>query len=282
MQLKTGKITIEPFQESRFALDGGAMFGIIPKPLWEQEIPGDEKNRITLAANILLVRGPDFNLLIEQGMGDRWSEKEIAIYNIRRGEGQTAELAKRGLKAEDITHVILTHLHFDHCGAATTIDNHGEIIPAFPNAKYFIQRMQFDEASNPHERNQASYKPDRFMPIVERGQMVFLDGDTEIIDGVKAIVTNGHAMGHQVVELDFDDFKGVFTGDLIPTAHHINLAWIMGYDLFPAETLEMKKKLLPRWSEEKRTLFFPHETRFFGGVAEYIREKGKYRMKITG
>ena len=279
MEIDIGEITIDPFQESRFALDGGAMFGIIPKPLWEQETPGDEKNRITLAANILLVKGSSFNILIEQGMGDRWSEKEISIYNIRKGDGQIAELARRGLKSDEITHVILTHLHFDHCGAATTLNEKGEIALSFPNAKYYVQRAQFEEATNPTERNQTSYKPDRFMSIYKSGQMVFLDGDTEILPGVKTLVTNGHAMGHQVVELDFGDFKGVYTGDLIPTANHINLAWIMGYDLYPVDTLEMKKKLLSRWSAEKRILFFPHETRFFGGASEYNKAKGNYRLK---
>jgi len=279
MKITAGKITIDPFQESRFALDGGAMFGIIPKPLWEKETPGDEKNRITLAANILLVRGESFNILIEQGMGDRWTEKEIAIYNIRKGGSQIAELSKRGLHPDQITHVILTHLHFDHCGAATSLNDQGVIVPTFPNAKYYVQRTQFEEASNPTERNKGSYKTDRFMPIYESGQMVLLDGDVEILPGVRAVVTNGHAMGHQVIELDFDDFKGVYTGDLIPTAHHINLAWIMGYDLYPAETLEMKKKLLPRWSEEKRMLFFPHETRFFGGISEWDAVKGRYKVR---
>jgi glyoxylase-like metal-dependent hydrolase (beta-lactamase superfamily II) len=279
MLITIGNTTIEAFEESKFALDGGAMFGIVPKMLWDREIPGDENNLITLAANIMLIRNTNFNILIEQGLGDKYSEREIEIYKIRRKTNQFDELKKRGLTRYDITHVVLTHLHFDHCGCATIKNGNGEIVPAFPNAKYYVQSLQFAEASSPHERNKGSYKPENFIPVIESGQMIFIDGDTEILPGIKALITNGHALGHQVIEIDIDDFKGVYVGDLIPTAHHVNLAWIMGYDLYPSDTLEMKKKLLPRYTSERRLVFFPHETRLFSGYIQYDEKRDRYKVQ---
>jgi len=281
MKIEKNNITIDVFQDSKFALDGGAMFGIVPKVLWQKDKPGDELNRINLAANIVLIRHPEYTMLIEQGMGDKWNGKQVEIYSIRREKSQLEHLAGYGVNKEDVTHVVLTHLHFDHCGGATINNENGEIVPAFPNAKYFVQKTQFNEAVNPHERNQGSFIPDCFMPLHKANQLELLDGDCEIASGISTVVTGGHAVGHQAIEIDYDDVKAVYIGDLIPTAHHMNLPWIMGYDLFPGETLEMKKKLLPRYIEEKRLIIFPHEDRFFGGFA-YMDEKERYRVRKQG
>lgn len=279
MLYQKDNISIDAFQESKFALDGGAMFGVVPKVLWNKKSPGDDLNRINLAANIALIRHPDYTLLIEQGMGSNWNEKQIEMFNIRQDKSQVEHLADRGVKPEDITHVILTHLHFDHCGGATTKIADGEIVPTFPNAKYYVQQVQYDEAVNPHERNTASYIQDCFIPLMHAGQLELLDGDCEIVDGISAVVTGGHAAGHQIIEIEFDDFLAVYVGDLIPTAYHLNPAWIMGYDLFPTETLAMKKKLLPRYVEEKRLMIFPHEDRFFAGYVIYDEDRKRYRVK---
>jgi glyoxylase-like metal-dependent hydrolase (beta-lactamase superfamily II) len=281
MKIEVGEISIEVFMESKFALDGGAMFGVVPKALWDKKTQSDELNRITLAANIVFIHHPEYKLMIEQGLGDKWNEKQLDIYKIRQKKSQTDFLKERGLKPDDITHVIFTHLHFDHSGGATVKDPTGKIVPLFPNAKYFVQREQFDEATNTHERNSASFLPETFMPIYESGQMKLLDGDCEIVPGIKVVVTGGHAKGHQVVEIDFDDFKAVYIGDLIPTAHHIQLAYIMGYDLYPNDTLAFKKKLLPRYVEEQRLIIFPHEDRFFAGVPQYDEATGRYRITKT-
>jgi glyoxylase-like metal-dependent hydrolase (beta-lactamase superfamily II) len=283
MRIEKNNITIETFQESKFALDGGAMFGVVPKVLWHKKSPGDEMNRINLAANIVLIRHPEYTLLIEQGMGDKWNEKQIEIYNIRQQKSQIEHLSERGVKPEDITHVILTHLHFDHCGGATIKNTDGEIAPTFPNAKYYVQNAQYEEAVNTHERNNASYIPETFIPLMHAGQLELLNGDCEILDGISSVVTGGHTAGHQVIEIDYDDdFKAVFIGDLIPTAHHVNLAWIMGYDLYPNDTLTMKKKLLPKYADEQRLIIFPHEDRFFAGYVTYDEEKKRYRVRKWG
>lgn len=282
MKIEKSNITIEVFQESKFALDGGAMFGVVPKTLWNRKSPGDEMNRINLAANIVLIRHPEYTLLIEQGMGDKWNEKQIEMFNIRQQKSQIEHLAERGVKPEDVSHVILTHLHFDHCGGSTIKNTDGEIAPTFPNAKYFVQKTQYEEAVNPHERNQASYIQDTFIPLMHAGQLELLDGDCEVIDGISSIVTGGHAAGHQVIEIDYDDFKAVFIGDLIPTAYHVNLAWIMGYDLYPNDTLAMKKKLLPRYVDEQRLIIFPHEDRYFAGYVTYDEEKKRYKVRKWG
>jgi len=279
VRITVGDITIDAFEESKFCLDGGAMFGIIPKTFWEQETSSDEKNRITLSANILLIQGENYKVLIEQGLGDKYTSKEIEIYNIRSIKKQFDFLKEQNISPNDITHVILTHLHFDHSGASTYENESHEIVPSFPNARYFIQRSQFEEASNPHERNKGSYKAETFMPVVKSGQMIFLDRGSEIVPGISTLVTHGHAMGHQVIEIDIYDFKAVYIGDLIPTANHVNLPWIMGYDLYPSETLEMKKKLLPRYAAEKRLMFFPHETRFFSGYVLYDEKRDRYRIR---
>jgi glyoxylase-like metal-dependent hydrolase (beta-lactamase superfamily II) len=281
MKIDVGNISIEAFMESKFALDGGAMFGVVPKALWDKKTQSDELNRITLAANIVFIKHPKYNLMIEQGLGDKWNEKQREIYKIRQKKSQTDFLNERGFKPDDITHVIFTHLHFDHSGGATVRNSTGDIVPLFPNAKYFVQREQFDEASNPHERNSASFLPETFMPIYESGQMELLDGNGEILPGIKVVVTGGHARGHQVVEIDFDDFKAVYIGDLIPTAHHMQLAYIMGYDLFPNDTLEFRKKLLPRYVAEQRLIIFPHEDRFFAGVPQYDEAKNRYLISKT-
>lgn len=281
MKIESGDISIEVFMESKFALDGGAMFGVVPKALWNKNTQSDDLNRITLAANIVFIRHPEYNLMIEQGLGGKSNEKHREIYKIRQKESQTDFLKERGLNPNDITHVIFTHLHFDHSGGATERNSAGKIVPLFPNAKYIVQREQFDEATNPHERNSASFLPETFMPIYESGQMEFLDGDGEILPGIRVVVTGGHARGHQVVEIDYDNFKAVYIGDLIPTAHHMQLAYIMGYDLYPNETLEFRKKLLPRYVEEQRFIIFPHEDRFFAGVPQYDEEKNRYTISKT-
>ena len=279
MLYQKNNISIDAFQESKFSLDGGAMFGVVPKVFWDKKKPGDELNRISLAANIVLIRHPDYVALIEQGMGNKWNEKQTGIYNIRQEKSQIEHLADRGVMPEDVTHVILTHLHFDHCGGGVIKNASGELVPAFPNAKYYVQQTQYEEAVNPHERNQASYIQDNYIPLMHAGQLELLNGDCEIVDGISAVVTGGHAAGHQIIEIEYDDVKAVFVGDLIPTAYHINLAWIMGYDLFPNETLAMKKKLLPRYVEEQRLLIFPHEDRFFACYVIYDEDRKRYRAR---
>ncbi|MCA0447094.1 MAG: MBL fold metallo-hydrolase [Bacteroidetes bacterium] len=257
--MKIGNYEVVSVETGRFRLDGGAMFGTIPKVLWENQIPADQSNRIEMALRTLLIRGNGRTILIDTGMGDKWDDKQKGMYHLSN-ETYTLEnsLKAEGLTTDDITDVILTHLHFDHAGGATKIQN-GEIIPAFPNATYYIQKSNLDWARNPNERERASYLAVNFEPLIQQNKLVLVDGETEILPGIRAIVSNGHTIGMQCIQVEGDGESLVYCADLIPTSAHIPVPWIMGYDIQPMLMLEEKKKLLNQAVEENWTLFFEHD-----------------------
>jgi len=257
--VKFGNYEVVSVETGRFRLDGGAMFGTIPKVLWENQIPADQSNRIEMALRTLLIRGNGRTILIDTGMGDKWDDKQKGMYHLSN-ETYTLEnsLKAEGLTTDDITDVILTHLHFDHAGGATKIQN-GEIIPAFPNATYYIQKANLDWARNPNERERASYLAVNFEPLIQQNKLVLVEGKTEILPGIKAIVSNGHTIGMQCIQVEGDGESLVYCADLIPTSAHIPVPWIMGYDIQPMLMLEEKKKLLNQAVEANWTLFFEHD-----------------------
>jgi len=256
--MKLGNFQLYPLSDGRFRLDGGAMFGVVPKVLWEQCCPADESNRIQLAVNPLLIRAHDRNILVDTGLGDKWHPKYQDMFAIERQDTLLDALKDLGLCADDIKFVINTHLHFDHAGGNTGIAQ-GVLAPIFRKAKYLVQRGEFYEAEHPNERTKASYRSENLAPIAEAGQWEFLDGDTELFPGVSVVVTGGHTAHHQAVKIESEGKVAFYLGDLIPLVSHLPLPYIMGYDLFPMQTLEAKRRVLTQACEGEWLLLFEHD-----------------------
>ncbi|MDC1068646.1 MBL fold metallo-hydrolase [Candidatus Kapabacteria bacterium] len=258
--MKIGKYKLKVVETSNFALDGGAMFGVVPKPLWTKAYSEpDEKNRIPLTARLMLIDTDQKKILIDTGMGDKFDEKFEKIYNVRRSETPVAlGLAKHNLKCEDITDVILTHLHFDHVGGATQFVN-GEIQPTFKNAKYYVQKQQYEWALNPTLKDRASFINHNYVPLKEDGLLELIDGEGEIFPGIKLLPIDGHTKAMQMVKISDDDNTLLYITDLCPTHAHIIAPYHMGYDNFPLTVLEEKEKYLPQAYEDNWTIFFEHD-----------------------
>ncbi len=256
--MRLGDIEIRHIHSGNFYLDGGAMFGVVPKPLWEKKSPPDSRNRIRLAANSLLVRASNKNMLIETGNGTKWTPKLRDIYAIDEGDPLTQNLATAGVSPSDVDLVINTHLHFDHAGGNTKLlDDHA--VPSFPNAQYIVQADEFAHAANPTERDRASYFEDNFLPMRQSGQWKLISGDTEILPGISVVRIPGHNASIQAVKLTDGGRTVFFVADLFPTRHHLPLAWIMAYDLYPLQTLETKRKWMRTIVEDGWIVVFGHD-----------------------
>jgi len=242
------------------SLDGGAMFGVVPKVLWSKTNPADEANRIQLALRTLVIKGNDRIIIVDAGVGTKMNEKLQKIYNVDHQEHDLEKgLAQKGIRFEDVTDVIITHLHFDHVGGATYIDENGVLKPTFPKANYYVQGEQWYWANHPSEKDRASYMPENFKPIEEAGQLVELDGPKELFPGIKVLVMYGHTHGMQLPKISDGKTTLLYCADLIPTASHIPLPYIMAYDNNPMITLQEKKRLLPQAVEEQWILIFEHD-----------------------
>jgi glyoxylase-like metal-dependent hydrolase (beta-lactamase superfamily II) len=274
--MKIGKYQIHIVESGYFYLDGGGMFGIIPKPLWEKTNPTDEVNRIKLATRNLLLVSDNKKILIDTGMGNKWSRKLFEIYRIEQDEfSLKSSLSKLGMKSEDITDVLLTHLHFDHTGGSTE-NLEGKIIPAFKNAKYHVSEKNFNWAMNPSERDKGSYLKDNFLPLHENGMINFLK--EEFFDNeIELIEVNGHTFGMMLVKVSNSSETVLFCADLFPTTSHIPLPYVMGYDLQPLVTVEEKKQILPKAAEENWILCFEHDPFFPFATVE--RTESGFRVK---
>lgn len=256
--MKIGKYNIHTIDSGYFYLDGGAMFGIIPKPLWEKTNPADEANRIKLATRNLLLVSNDKKILIDTGMGRKWSKKSVEIYRIEQDEfSLESSLAKLSVKPEDITDVLLTHLHFDHTGGSTEMID-GKLIPTFKNAKYHVAEKNFNWAMNPSERDMGSYIKDNFLPLFENSVLYFFKGKF-FDDEIEFIEVNGHTFGMQLVKISDSSNTILFCADLFPTSSHISLPYVMGYDLRPLVTVEEKKQILPKAVDGNWKLCFEHD-----------------------
>ena len=267
--MKVGKYKLSIIESGFFGLDGGAMFGIIPKVLWQRTNPPDEVNRIKLSTRHLLLESESKKIIIDTGMGDKWDEKLKNIYAINEKFSMNSGLAQKGIKADDITDVILTHLHFDHTGGST-ISRDGKLEPAFPNAKYYVQKQNFDWAVNPSDRDKGSYIKENFLSLLAEGVLNFIIGNRQFDDEIEFFVINGHTFGQQMVKISDANNTFLFCADLIPTFAHIPLPYIMGYDLQPLVTLEEKKKYLKMALNEDWKLFFGHDPEIaFATVKKY-------------
>ncbi len=255
-----GPYTLTPIETGRFALDGGAMFGVVPKNLWNRTNPADDQNRIDMALRALLIQGSGMNILVDTGMGDKYDEKARAIYKLDHSKFTLlASLAEKGLKPEDITHVIQTHLHFDHCGGMVSQTASGEFVPTFPNAKVFVQKENLKWARNPTDKDRASYLKQDWEAIVTNRMLEELDGPGELFPGIHLRIFNGHTRAQQLPLISDGSNHLFFCADLFPTKAHINLPWIMGYDNFPLTTLEEKRALLSEAFENSWKIFFEHD-----------------------
>jgi glyoxylase-like metal-dependent hydrolase (beta-lactamase superfamily II) len=259
-----GGFRIHALQAGRQKLDGGAMFGVVPKPLWERRIPADERNRIPLGMRCILVEHDDGLVLIDCGAGNKENAKFIDIYGIENtgANGRTAledALAVLGHTPGDIRLLIDSHLHFDHGGGNTYRDESGAVRPTFPNARYVVQRGELDYASHTNERTAASYLPHNFAPVAEAGLFDLVEGEREIVPGISVVPTPGHVPYHQGILLESKGERAFFLGDLVPTHAHLPLPWIMGYDVEPLVTLETKRRTLARALKEEWLLIFEHD-----------------------
>jgi glyoxylase-like metal-dependent hydrolase (beta-lactamase superfamily II) len=243
-------------------LDGGAMFGVVPKPLWGRRIPADERNRIPLAMRCLLIRTAGRTLLVDSGLGNKEGEKFRGIYGVENAGSPTRledGLRALGVEPADVDLVLCTHLHFDHAGGATLRDADGVIRPSFPNATYLIRRGEWEFAHRENERIQASYLRHNMDPLAEADVVEFLEDDTEVVPGVRMVRTPGHTPHHQSVLIEHGETTLFYMADLVPTRAHVPLPWIMGYDVEPLVTLEAKREWLTRAGREGWILVFEHD-----------------------
>jgi len=265
--MQIGKYDVKVLNAGLFRLDGGAMFGVVPRALWEKKKPADEANRIQMGCNLLLLKGEDRLILVDTGIGNKYDEKFARIYAAEDSEHNLRNsLKKEGLTPADITDVILTHLHFDHAGGATSRDERGEIRPTFPNAAYYLQKRQFDWGMNPSEKDRASYFPENYLPLKENGQLKLLDGKTELFPGIQTLPIDGHSVGQQMVLVSGGEKKLLFAADLLPTSAHVPLPWVMAYDLYPLKTIEEKKQYLQLAVEEEWMVVFEHDPQICCGT----------------
>ena len=267
------KWNINVIESGKFKLDGGAMMGSVPKVLWNKTNPSDDLNRIDLAMRCLLLDNGKEKILIETGIGNKNSAKFVEMFCIEQSTFPLKEELKSfGYELEDITHVILTHLHFDHAGGATyNVDD--QILPTFPNAKYVISKSNWEAALNPNPKDKASYLHENFVPLKEFDQLILVDDDEEILEGISGLAFYGHTTGQQLIKITVENESLVFCSDLIPLKSHLKIPWIMGYDLNAMKTLEEKSNFLNEAAEKNWLLFFYHDPKT---IAVKIRKSEKY------
>lgn len=257
-----------PVPTGLFGLDGGAMFGTVPKVLWEKNNPPDDKNRIPMEARALLLKSKDRRILIDSGnggdfvakYGEKLGTKFAEMYGVdSSGPSLLKSLAHHGVKPEEVTDVILTHLHFDHAGGATT-ERDGKIVPTFPKARYYVQKANLETAQKPNIREKASYFPANYEPLMKAGVLEILDGNRmDLLPGISVFVSNGHTRGQQMVKVTDGSRTLLYCGDVIPTSSHVRLAWVMGYDLEPLRLIEEKSEVLAQAADQGWYLYFEHD-----------------------
>ncbi len=249
-----------PIVECTFGLDGGAMFGVVPRPLWSRSNPADDRNRIDLAARCLVIDIDDRRVLVDTGMGDDWHGKTADIYKVDHPEGSLrAQLDARGIAPDSITDVLMTHLHFDHAGGLMRTDDGGSRTPTFPAARHWVQRENWVWAHHPTLRDAGSYRRDDFAALGDLVDLELVDGVSEILPGIQVIPTRGHTPGMQIVRFDVGDHRVVYVADLIPTLGHLQLAWVMGYDVYPLSTVREKHEVLENAVNNDWVLALEHD-----------------------
>ena len=274
--MNIGRFSVDIVTDGTLLLDGGSMFGQVPKAEWEQRLKPDRRNRVRLGLNCLLIQTPDVNVLVDTGVGTKRTDKFKDIYGLN-GNKLLKGLKGLGLTARDIHLVVLTHLHFDHGGGCTKLDRDGRAIPAFPKAKYLVQRACWDDATQPNDRAIGTYYENDFMPLLESEQIEFLDGDSEIAPGIRVQVTDGHADGHQIVLIEGGGERIAYVGDLIPTPYHLPLPCITAFDQSPNNTLAQKRKVVRMAADGGWLVIFGHAYQQRAGYVE--QRNGKTQLR---
>ena len=270
-----GSLELITLSDGFLRLDGGAMFGVVPRTFWEKRLPPDDANRIWLGMRPLIVRDGSTTLLIDAGCGNKMDARSAEIYKLDRTYHLDHSLAEAGLSAADIDVVLASHLHFDHVGGFTAFDTNGKVVPRFPNAKYFAHRGEWEDATHPHERNRASYLQENFVPLKDAGVLTLVDEGAEIMPGVRLRHSGGHTPNHQVVMIESERRTAVFAADMYPTSVHLPDPWLMGYDLYPMDTLAFKRGFAREAIEREYLVFFEHDPSLAAG---YFREKDGKRF----
>lgn len=276
--MKFGDLEIFSISDGTFRLDGGAMFGVVPKVLWQKSNPPNENNRILLGLNCLLIRTAQDLILVDTGIGGGYDDKFREIFEIdQSSENLISNLAALGNGPEDITKVILTHLHFDHCGGNCTLQTDGQRVPTFPKATYYMQKGEYEYAQRPDPRSRASYLPQNWEAVEKAGLVRLIEGSQEIVQGVAVELAAGHTANHQIVKVNSHGQTACFLADLVPTDSHIKNPYVMGYDLYPKTTMEQKERVLKQALAEEWLLVFEHAPNMKAG---YLREiEGKLTVE---
>ena len=275
--LTLGNFELAAVSDGLYHLDGGAFFGVVPKSLWERKVKADEKNFLAVGLNSVIVRTGDHTVLIETGIGNKLPERMVKIY------GQPAKLLENlgaaGISPEDVDIVINTHLHFDHCGW-NTVRQGDKFVATFPKAKYYVQEGEWQYGSHPSERDAISYISENYDPLIKSGQMQLLRGDHEIVSGISVKVFPGHTRHMQAVVVKSGGQTACYISDLIPTSWHLDLTWVMAFDLFPLETMASRKQYYAQAIPEKWLTMFTHDPNLPWAYVEKD-EKGKMVVKAA-
>lgn len=275
-----GNFELHPVEAGRFRLDGGAMFGVVPKTLWSKQIPADDKNRIPMGMRCLLIKSKQTGkiYLVDNGSGDKFNEKMASIYDLDYEHSDLiSSLKKCGVEPADVTDMVFTHLHFDHCGGTTTYDENGNITEVFPNAIYHVNKRHWKTATNPNAREKASFFPENIDPLKNSGRLNLIGDNHEFEPGLGTLPMNGHTTGQQLPVLKDGKTTIVYAADLIPTFAHIPLPWVMGYDMKPIQTLKEKESFLNEAVDKNWFLFLEHDAEH--EVVTVQKENGKFMLK---
>jgi glyoxylase-like metal-dependent hydrolase (beta-lactamase superfamily II) len=256
--MEFGELRLTPFVSSRFRLDGGSMFGVVPRVLWEKKAPPDTYNRILLHSNSLLVEDGARRVLVEPGMGAKYDRKQREIYDLADGDAASG-LRALGLEAGDIDIVVPTHLHLDHAGGCTALDASGRAFPVFPNARVVVQREEWEAARAPHALSAGSYSAADFLPLMDCGLLDIVEGGCEVAPGLRLELTGGHTPGHQVLWINSGGAEALFVGDIVPTFAHLKLNWLMAWDIEPMVVYRQKARLLEDCARRSILLFTAHD-----------------------
>lgn len=271
--LTLGPLKIHGLRDGFFYLDGGAMFGVVPKVLWQKLFIPDTENRIKLGLNSLLIDSGEKRVLVDTGMGESLKPKLVSYYSPERNPDLIGSLRQLGFDPEDIDFVINTHLHFDHCGGNTRENAEGEFVATFPNAVYVIQKCEWENGLNPSARDKPSYIPSTFLPLQSQEKLWLVEGEAEIIPGIEVVMATGHTSCHQCVRITSNGETVFFLGDMIPTSAHIGLPYIMSYDLYPVLTLKNKERYLEQAVQENWIVAFNHDPDHYFGRIVKVDEK---------
>ena len=257
--MKLGNFQIDVFVENASYVDGGMMFGVVPKKIWQKTVKSERDNLVEMDLNIFVIRTGDKNIVVDTGLGDLLTDRQRKMYGCYEPSRMTAGLSDLGLSEDDIDYVIQTHLHLDHVGGAVKDDGSGNVVPRFPNAEYIVQKSEYEAARNPDDRSLAAYDMDKIQPLDSARQLRIIDGNYDLMPGIKLVLTGAHSFGHQGVIIESDGEKLFLFADIMPFSVHLRPAYVASADLFPLETIKIKKELVPDLAKNGWLLGFDHE-----------------------